>query len=67
MVIYRVKRKGWKMNPGFGRLKDAIAYAKQDIFTSKDGKVHPDVYIIREERQKVWAGSLDERQRPLRA
>jgi hypothetical protein len=66
MVRYTVKRKGWKTSRSFGRLKDAIAAAKSDIYTSKDGEAHPDVYIVREELKKVWAGSLDERHRPLK-
>lgn len=68
MIKYTVKRKGWKSSVSFGTLKAAKEYVKNDPYCRMYGdptKVHPDVFIIKEIHEKVWAGSKEEMNRPL--
>lgn len=65
MVRYRVCRKGMKPGRAFGRLKDAKDYANNHFMYSQNGVAHEEVFIVREEVTKVWAGSFEERHRKL--
>jgi len=68
MIKYTVKIKGWKSSVSFGTLKAAKDYVKNDpycrMYTNSD-EVRPDVYIIKEFHEKIWAGSKEELNRPL--
>lgn len=68
MIKYTVKRKGWKSSVSFATLKAAKDYVKNDPYCRvwmDPSKVHPDVYIIKEIHEKIWAGSKEEMERPL--
>lgn len=67
MIKYTVKRKGHKVSSSFAKLKDAKAFAAVDLYCVDyhTGKIHPDVYIIKEIHEKVWAGSKEELKREL--
>lgn len=68
MIKYTVKRKGMKTSVSFATLEDAQDYVKNDPYCRKykePDKPHPNVYILKEIHEKIWAGSEEEMARPL--
>jgi len=63
MVRYRIKMERSEWTQTFGRLKDAIAFAKTDPFFSMNGEPRKGVYILKETHMVSWAANLDTRLR----